>query len=303
MSAPASSHRPSWVLLLALLASLATGAAASLLVGAATSPGAPPAHASELVLSSAAVADGLAAFLIALVAFFVYLRVTGGALPLPGRFVVFFLVAVLVAVVLIAAFRAYGGGGPSPTGAVSNGTNSTGTVSSNATETNLTSNGTGTLSVLPSLPGWVPFALIAVMLVVGCVVVLPFATAYAESRAVARRRTERPPSLADATAALARAAQALEEGGDPRSVIVRLYGDLLERIGPIAPGIDLATPEEIRREHLVELGIPSEAATVLTRLFEEARYSTHPLGTEAADRARGAVGIALSTLARSSEAG
>lgn len=302
MASPTSRQRPSPVLLVMMLAALATGAAASLLIGAATSPGAPPGHASELVLPSTAIAYGCIAFIIVLLAVFVYQRVTGGAAPVPGRIVVTFLVTVLVAVMLLAALRAFGGGGPSSTGEVPNGQNSTGSVSPNATEANLTSKGNGTLFFLPSLPGWVPFVLVAAVLLVAVVVALPFAAAYAEGRRAERLRSSRPPSTVEVRVALARAVHAIDQGGDPRAVIVRLYGDLLERIGPIVPGIDPATPEEIRRQHLVELGIEPEAATVLTRLFEEARYSSHPLGAEAAERVRKAVGTALADLARVSVA-
>jgi hypothetical protein len=300
VSAPTSRRRPSPVLLVILLAALATGAAASLLIGAATSPGAPPAPASELVIPAAAIADGVAAFVLALIALLVYVRVTGGRVALPGRFVVTFLVAVLVAILLIAAFRALGGGGPTPTGEVSNGQNTTG-APPNSTATNVTSHGTGPFQFLPSLPGWVPFVLIAAVLVVAVVVALPYATAYAGGRRGRSVRPAGPPSTAEVRVALDRAAHALDQGGDARTVIVRLYGDLLERVGPIVPSIEPATPEEIR-QHLVALGIQPEAATVLTRLFEEARYSTHPLGADAAERVRRSVGIALADLSRASGA-
>jgi hypothetical protein len=298
VSAASSRRRPSPVLLVTLLAALATGAAASLLIGAATSPGAPPAHATELVLPAVSLADASIAFILLLLAFFVYRRVTGRSVPVPGRFIVSFLVVVLVAVLLLVAIRGFGGGGPSPTGAVSNGQNTTGVPPSNGTGSNLTINGSGSLFFPPSLPGWVPFALVTAALVVAVAVALPFLVTYAEDRKAARRGPSRPPPTAEVRVALSRAARALDEGGDPRTVIVRLYGDLLERIGPIVQDLDPATPEEIRRHHLVELGIQPEAATVLTRLFEEARYSTHPLGTEAAERVRTAVETALTDLAR-----
>jgi hypothetical protein len=41
---------------------------------------------------------------------------------------------------------------------------------------------------------------------------------------------------------------------------------------------------------------------VLTRLFEKARYSTHPLGSDASERARTAVRQALADLDRTPEA-
>jgi hypothetical protein len=299
VSAPNSRRRPSLVLLVVLLAALATGAAASLLIGAATAPGAPPPAASELVIPAWVVVDGVAGFAVILVGLLIYQRVSGGSVALPSRFVVTFLVAILVAILLIVAFRALGGIGPSPTGAVSNGQNSTGTLPSNSTGTNVTSHGGGSLSLLPSLPGWVPFVAIAAVLVLAVVVALPFVSAYAQERKVGSRRPSKSPSTDEVRRALDRATQALDEGGDPRAVIVRLYSDLLERVSPVVPHLDPATPEEIRRK-LVELGIQTEAATVLTRLFEEARYSTHALGPEAAEQVHHAVETALADLARAS---
>jgi hypothetical protein len=81
-------------------------------------------------------------------------------------------------------------------------------------------------------------------------------------------------------------------------VVIRLYATLLARVGPIVGGLDEQTPEEIRSFHLVQLGIRTPAATTLTRLFEEARYSSHPLGPEAAVLARQAIQEAREDLDR-----
>ena len=51
----------------------------------------------------------------------------------------------------------------------------------------------------------------------------------------------------------------------------------------------------------MRLGIRPEVATELTRLFEEARYSTHPLGPESADRAAEAMRRATADLERAPE--
>jgi len=298
MPPPTPRPSPSPVLLVALLAALATGAAASLLIGAGTAHGAPPLHASEVVLPGPIFADGLLVLPLVVLGFFIYRRMTGGSVSLPSRSVVSILVTILVAVLLVAALRAFGGGGPEPTGAVSTGHNSTGVPPSNSTGTNLSLGSNVTPFLFPSLPGWVPFALLAAIVVVVVVVALPLVVAYAENRRAERGRPPPPGSTAEVRVAFARAVRALDQGGDPRAVIVRLYGDLLERLGPLVSGIDLATPEEIRGQHLVRLGIHPEAATVLTRLFEEARYSTHPLGPEAAERVRQAVEVALADLSR-----
>jgi Domain of unknown function (DUF4129) len=298
MSAPAPRARPSPVLLIALLVALASGAAASLIIGAATAPGAPPVRASEFQLPSVLLGYAMLAVPAFLLALFIYRRVTGGSASLAGRSVVSVLIAVLVAVLLIAALRSFGGGGPEPTGAVAPGHNATGTIPPNTTGTNVTSAPNATSFLIPSLPGWVPFALIAAVAVVVVAVALPFVLTVVEDRRAERRRPPLPPSTAEVRGALVRAMRKLDQGGDPRTVIVGLYGDLLERVSLMVVGLDPETPEEIRRQHLVRLGIHPEAATVLTRLFEEARYSTHPLGPESADRVRRAVEVALADLGR-----
>ena len=297
MASPTSRPPPSPVLLVVLLVALATGAAASLLIGAGTGPSAPVGRASEVLIPSGLLADGLLGSALLLVAALVLRRLRGGSVSVPNRFVVTFLVAVLVAVLLITAFRTVGGGGPEPTGAVPTGPNSTGPPPTNTTGTNLSGPG-GTLYLLPSLPGWVPFVLVTAVVVVGVVIALPLVVSFAEGRRAGRGRTSSPPSIAEVRVALVRAARALEQGGDPRTVIVRLYGELLERLDTLVAGIDPETPEEIRSQHLVRLGIHPDAANVLTHLFEEARYSTHPLGPEAAERVRQAVEVALADLNR-----
>jgi hypothetical protein len=297
MSAPTPRPAPSPVLMVALLAALATGAAASLLIGAGTAHGTPPIPASELVLPSGLFADGLLALSLVVLGIFIYRRVAAGSVPLPGRSTVSILVAILVAILLLAAFRTFGGAGPEPTGAVPPGQNSTGVPPPNSTGTNVTHSSNMTPFLFPSLPGWVPFALLTVVVVAFGVIAFPLVAAYVEGRRAERRRPP-PESTAEVRGAFARAVRALDQGGDPRSVIVRLYGDLLERLGTMVAGIEPETPEEIRGQHLVRLGIHPEAAAVLTRLFEEARYSTHPLGPAAAERVREAVEVALEDLAR-----
>jgi len=152
MASPTARPPPSPVLLVVLLVALATGVAASLLIGAGTGPSAPVGRASEVLIPSGLLADGLLGSALLLVAALVLRRLRGGSVSVPNRFVVTFLVAVLVAVLLITAFRTVGGGGPEPTGAVPTGPNSTGPPPTNTTGTNLSGPG-GTLYLLPSLPG------------------------------------------------------------------------------------------------------------------------------------------------------
>jgi hypothetical protein len=301
MPLPGPSGRRSYVLVVALFVALATGAAASLLIGAATESGGPPPRASELVLPSGLFSWLLIGVLGIVAVVFAYQRLSGVTVRLPNRAVVTFLVVILIAVLFVVAFRVAVVGGPSPTGEVSVGQNSTGTHPPNQTATNLTSGGNVTPFLLPGLPGWVPWVVIAGLLLIVTVAVFPTLLEYAADR---RARAVPPPPPADARAvrtALREAAEALDRGGDPRSVIVRLYGELLARLAPVVGDVNPETPEEIRARHLQPLGIRAESATALTRLFEEARYSTHPLAEAAADRARSAVREALSDLDRAAE--
>jgi len=52
------------------------------------------------------------------------------------------------------------------------------------------------------------------------------------------------------------------------------------------------TPEEIRQAHLIPLGVRPEAAEHLTRLFEEACYSSHSMNAEALQVARESIRVA-----------
>lgn len=296
--------RPPLVLLVALLAALASGAAASLLIGAATSPGAPPPHVTSIVVPDWLIGYAFLAGIVALVGFFIYRRVEGGAMPVPGRVAATLLLVILVAVLFLAALRVFGGGGPGPEGAVPppHG-NTTGVVVNNTTANATTPLGGNGSFLLwsPNLPPWLPFVVVVAVILVVVVVAVPQVRQYVSYRRELRRARPsgaRPLVVAEVQDALARAAGDLERGGDPRAVIVALYGSLLDRLAPLVGSTDPDTPEEIRTLHLVRLGIRVSAATDLTRLFEEARYSSHPMGPDAADAARRAVREALADLAR-----
>lgn len=283
------------ILLAALLVALATGAAASLLIGAATAHGASVASAGEITLPSNLVAYLVVALLVLIVAMFVYQRVTGPTLPVPGRVVVTALVVALLAVLFVVLFGLIVGGGPSSSGGVPSGGQPTGPTG-NVSGTNNTTVARGPAFVVPGLPSWLPFAILVGGVVLVAVLVVPSVSDWLADRR--RVPPEAPAAVAEELrTALTKAAAHLDGGEDPRVVIVRLYGELLVRLGPKVGSVDPATPEEIRLLHLLRLGIRPGAAAALTRLFEEARYSTHPMGTEAVDRARQALRDALEDLA------
>ncbi len=304
---PARVGRPSLVLLVVLAVALATGAAASILLGAATAPGAPAQPASEYVVPATWIADGLLGVFAVIAFVLVYQRLTRGAATLSSRAVLTFLVVILLGVAFVAAAQFFhpGGcpwcGGSTPGSAPPpSGNNSTATGSNNTPP-----GGGGNLVFLSwHVPAWLEFAALALVTLLVAAVVMPLLAQWSTARRLRGAGPVRPgsgPTAEEVRVAFARASRDLDLGLGPREVIERLYADLLERLGRYVTQIDPFTPEEIRVQHLVRLGIRTEVATELTRLFEEARYSSHPLGLESADRAAEAVRRATADLERTQE--
>ena len=305
-----ASGRPSIVLLVTLGVALAVGAAGSLLIGAASSSGSAPPSSSELTISNTVLGYSILGFLGALTGLLVLMGLFGRSRTGPGlprRSLVTVLVLLLVAILFVLAARVFSGGGPLPTGAVPVGVNSTanstGTVSPPSLNTSNGSSGVSSPFLVPGVPGWVPYVLVTGVLVVVAAVAVPRVQRIVEERRRARQLSrDRHRAPTEVRRALEVAAGELEGGGDPRTVIVRLYGDLLARLWPMVGSLDPHTPEEIRALHLERLGIRREAAMRLTRLFEEARYSSHPLGEATLLEARHAIAAVLADLARIPEA-
>jgi hypothetical protein len=109
------------------------------------------------------------------------------------------------------------------------------------------------------------------------------------SRLVDRRvHRPAPPIVATvpegAASAFRDARLAIESGEPPRETIVRLYGRILGRVAPTVEELATSTAEEIRRTQFAALPVPATRSELITRLFEEARYSTHPIDQPVADR-------------------
>ncbi|MGB6443294.1 MAG: DUF4129 domain-containing protein, partial [Thermoplasmata archaeon] len=149
------------------------------------------------------------------------------------------------------------------------------------------------------LPPWTFFAAVALVVIAVGAIAMPGLWAMSARRERRRAAADGADAL-DVRRALGVAAQALEGGEGPRAVVIRLYTTLLHRVGSLVGSVEQVTPEEIRSLHLERLGIRASAATTLTRLFEEARYSSHPMGPAAAERATRAISEALEDLDRSS---
>ncbi|MCW6167913.1 MAG: DUF4129 domain-containing protein [Thermoplasmatales archaeon] len=265
-----------WIAVLGI--ALLVGAAAAFLTGplpSSSSAGAP-----TFYFAGTIVAWVLAALLIGAVALWTWERWNSGTVPLPTRTIVSILIGILVVIAFVALLRFFGGGPILPLSPTSGGANSTAanqSVTSGPNGTNGTGAGSGGGLFAIAFPYWIFYALAALGLI---------GAGFAVARAATR-------------SAFAQAARALERpDADPREVLIALYARLLQRIEPVAPGLDASTPEEIRRLHLVPLGVGRESAETITRAFERARYSSHPIDRADVERVRAALTGAIHDLDR-----
>ena len=136
------------------------------------------------------------------------------------------------------------------------------------------------------LPAWLPWLALAVVL---------FAAA-AIGLALVRRRTATAQRSSDydaAGSAIDAAIDALDDPLEPRQAVIAAYVAMERSYG--ARGLArpaFEAPREYLRRLLTASSASEDEAAELTTLFEEARYSTHPILASARDRAR----AALSTL-------
>lgn len=75
--------------------------------------------------------------------------------------------------------------------------------------------------------------------------------------------------------------------GDVRSTVLRCFGDFCEIVRRSGVAYrEALSPREVEEIAVGRLGVPAHAAEGLTSLFEEARYSVHPLADDARRRAK-----------------
>lgn len=282
------------VRLLGLLAlgAVGIGFAAVLLLpahGASSAPGGPGTFSSTSV--NFEIAGEIIGILIAgLVALLLYMRFTGPGGAAPKRFFVLILVYFLVAITFLSLVHiASPGGFGSPAGPAAQ-NNSTVPIVNGTSNLSSGNNTTGPFVEAPAA-FWYAVLGAVVITIVGMLVV----AMYLGRQAALSPGTEEE-TRADVEEAFQRALRALEEPGDPRAVLIALYAQLLHRIGGRLPELDAATPREIERACVKDLGIPAGPAAELRALFERARYSTLPLGPADVDRAREALRQAVDSL-------
>ncbi len=275
-----------------LAVALLVGAAAAFLTGplpSSSSTGSP-----TFYFAGTIVAWTLAALLLGAVALWTWERWSSGSVPVPTRTIVSILIGILVVVAFIAIFRFVGGGTVLPLGVAPGGANSTAanqTVTSQTNGTNGTGAGSGLFAI--AFPYWIFYAIAALALV---------GAGFAIARLVPLERHQKkvsPSDRAAARSAFAEAAEAIDRpNADLREVLIALYARLLQRIEPMAPGLESSTPEEIRRLYLLPLGVQGESAMAITRAFELARYSSHPIDRTDVERVRAALAEAIEDLSQ-----
>jgi hypothetical protein len=120
------------------------------------------------------------------------------------------------------------------------------------------------------LPAWLPWTLLAIVVV-----------AIAGGLIALWLRREDPPEASDdgaTRAAVEAAIDALDTDADPRRAVIAAYGAMQRTLSERGVG---RSPAEAPREYLERALVVSRATEpevrTLTGLFEEARYSTHPI--------------------------
>ncbi|MGA7923306.1 MAG: DUF4129 domain-containing protein [Thermoplasmata archaeon] len=289
--------RPAALLVLFIVAAVAFGIAAALIASPAVPT--PPQFASPgdpgfLILE--VVSFAVLALVVGGLALFLWQRFRGGSLPFPGSAVLVALVVLLMLVGFVEVSHLVSSSslpmGSNPGGSGS-GNSSGGSLSGN-NSTNPTLGGGS--AITPLLPSWWTYAAVIGIAVIVAALLLPFLLA----RTGPLR--SRPPSDATLRSSVAEALQTLRDGSDasPRERIIRAYARLLERVTWGTADLSALTPREIRALCVERMRIRSGTAHELTGLFEEARYSTHPLTNDAVIRAEGALERALADMGRSS---
>jgi hypothetical protein len=285
-----------------LVAAVAFGLAASFLAGPSTpfeaqAPPSPPTNFLYVQIASAII-------LLALVGFVVFRIISTfrrGGLPIPVHTMVLFLTMFGVALVFLVLFHLVGGGA---TTAVANGTAKAGSPPPPPPNAGPSGPAVGNFTGFGgvSIPGWVVYAGVIGAALVVVTVLVPYVIA-ARKEPIGALGTPRP-TVEEVRAALQRAIDDLDAPSvSANRRIIAAYAALLQRFEERRPrgvdgAVDTMTPRDVERVCIERLRVEPSTARELTGLFEEARYSTHPMEEPDVERARAALRRALTDLDR-----
>ena len=128
---------------------------------------------------------------------------------------------------------------------------------------------------------------LVLMFVVIGILVVPFAVylvRFLRGRAAPPAAKESPREMA--ARVVGRAVLALRSGGDFRAAVIQCYSDLCAVLAARGlPSQDSLTAREIEDLAQAKVGLTRGSLEALTALFEEARYSRHPIGADQRDAA------------------
>lgn len=295
-SRPTSSLSVSSLWLIVLSVGVMLGIAAALLSGVFSSSGAK--GPTTIVEPSSQLVVWIVIFVpLVFIAFLIFNRVRNGAIQMPNRVVLSILLMIILLVIFVVVVR-IGITTPNPPQTVHVTSPENGTVNhtqQNTTKANVTGPGDNLVFFGITLPSWTVDAIVgAVVATVAIAMTVWF---------VRRSSISFPPLSAPSPQAiraeLETAAKALAAGSeDPRQILIDLYARLIRRLEPSVGDLATSTAEEIRTEHLVRLGVQPKTADEITRLFERACYSSHPILPEEALRARSVLTAAVGDLDR-----
>ncbi len=134
-----------------------------------------------------------------------------------------------------------------------------------------------------TLPSWLPWAVLAIVVVAIAVVSVVLVI---RRQGLAREGSDQ----AAVDAAVEAAIGALDSDLDPRRAVIAAYGAMQRSLGEHGVA---RSPAEAPREYLRRVLLASRASehesTTLTGLFEEARYSSHPISEHVRELALGAL--------------
>lgn len=304
-----SSLRSTTLLIVLLLASLLIAAAALMLVGSPQGPSGSPSHppptTGELSLELPPFVWGIL-FLLPLLVGFVGIAIRRIRERSARHRLLSMAVVLLVLLLFLYVLLPSGGGGSvgyvTPGSPPATGNNSTASNTSNSsTGGSVNSSGDhpgSTAAFHLSLAGSTLWMIGIGLCALVALLAVPGVIARLADRRTGGGPTSPPVRREEVAGAMARAAVLLERGEEPRETIVGLYLTLLQLLAPRRGDLLTETPEEIRTGHLNPLGIPPQVALTLTRLFEEARYSSHPIDASTARRAQDALRQAQEALLR-----
>jgi len=285
-----------WMLVL-LLVSITVGGAAALLSGPTpVLPSVGPGQAQSLAIPLQIAGIVVVAAFFGVFALTVWQGRGHRAEGMWGIPVAAFVAAFLVAVLVVAVGRYV-----APGGLGSNSVPANNSSSGSGSTSPAGGGGNGSLLPLGStpfgglvIPGWVLVAGLVVAAIVVAVIVVPFA------QSLAVRLPPPPPEPPPTRRAFETALAALDDPAHPdvRAIVIALYATLLGRVERSIGATDRLSPREIEAECVRTLHLGPDSARELTRLFEEARYSTHPLDAAVGERARRALASALADLDR-----